>query len=218
MRMKELFWLWSQSNPSKGCSTPELVFWQSLVLTPGQPNTATLREEGKWFVSLKTNGWCSELSLVSSQNGWFFPPSCLAGVRQVCAGLGQPEESMLLKDRVGLSAWSVATDLFTSVICSETLENPMKLCCWNTHRAGKEPEDKRGLSRATLWLCHNDITTNIIWSQPWPCSLWFCAVLVLLPSCFPCLFLLPNCRIQDFGGTACAWQHSTIFPDPHLLP
>lgn len=74
------------------------------------------------------------------------------------------------------------------------------------------------LSRATLWLCHDDITTNVIRSQPWPSSLWLCPVLILLPTCFPSLFLLPHCRLQHFGGTACAWQHSTIFPDPHLLP
>lgn len=148
---------------------------------------------------------------MNSQNSWFSPPSCLAGVRYVCADLGQPEESMLLKDRAGLSAWSVATNLFICVICSETLENPRKLCCWNTHRAGK---GQMWPSRATLWLCHNDITGSIIWSQPWPSSLWFCAVLVLLPAYFPSLLLLPHCSLQHFGRTACAWQHSTIFPDP----
>lgn len=96
------------------------------------------RENGLWI-------WTAIVtSSVNSQNSWFSPPSCLAAVRCVCADLGQPEEWMLL--RVGLSAWSAAPDLFMSVICSETLENPMKLCCWDTHRTGKGPEDKCGLA------------------------------------------------------------------------
>lgn len=94
----------------------------------------------------RDNGLWIWTGLVNAQNSWFSPPSCLAGVRHVCADLGQPEELMLLKDRVGLSAWIVATNPFTSVISFETLENPMKLCCWNTHRAGKGPEDKCGLA------------------------------------------------------------------------
>lgn len=82
---------------------------------------------------------------MNSQSSWFSPPSCFVGVRHICADLYRSEESMLFKGTVGLSARIVATNLFTSVICSETLENPMKQCCWNTQRAGKWPEDKRGL-------------------------------------------------------------------------
>ena len=82
---------------------------------------------------------------MNSQNSWFTPPGCFVGVRHVCVDLSQPEELMLFKGIAGLSAWSVATYLLMSEICSETLENPMKQCCWNTQRAGKWPEDKCGL-------------------------------------------------------------------------
>lgn len=112
-------------------------FWQSLAPAPRQPNTTTLRGERRWFVDLN---WFSD-----SENRWFTPPSWFGGVRHICTDLYQPEESMLFKGTVGLSALSVATNLFTSVICSETLENPMKQCCWNTQRSGKWPEDKHGL-------------------------------------------------------------------------
>lgn len=55
------------------------------------------------------------------------------------------------------------------------------------------------LCRATLWLCCNDITSNIVWSQSWPGSLWFCAVLFLVLAYFAFLSLPWHCSLQVFG-------------------
>lgn len=60
MRMKELFWWLNQSNPSKGCSTPERevrAFGRAWPPTPRQPNTTTLGEKGRRSVDLN---WFSE--------------------------------------------------------------------------------------------------------------------------------------------------------------
>lgn len=120
---------------------------------------------------------------------------------------------MVFKDIVGPSAQNVATDLLTGVICSETLENPMKQCRWNTQSAGKWPEDKCGLVEP-----HSDcaVTTSLAVSFGLRLDLVFAILFSVIP--ITCCFFLPCFYLQLCGRAACAWQCSTTPFGPHLLP
>lgn len=170
-------------------------------------------------------------SLGKSPNSWCSPPPHSSGPDPSCkllfhwrqtspCWLVQPEELMLFKGTVGLSAWSVATNLFTGVFWSETsLEDPNETALLKLLEGWKVAWGQTWPGRAMLRLCHNDISDKISWSQSRPSCLWLCALLFLLPLCFCC-----SSPFQTYAAVPSSSEEQPVVgsfhhaPWPHLFP